>query len=642
MTCRLRKEYIMSNNNKVMTPLETIERQPTDIREVPENLRERLIISATKILNDWVITSQYGDKRWHLDGMPNNAPACRRYIDFETIPLAFVPIMKEVIYRYMRRGREGQKRPKGQSTIILFTGMRTFLRYLQELEITKLELITQFICTAYANKCREERIPSRNNKKLSPTALTKRLAAVEALYELSQYTSDPIPHHPWPDTSPKAMAGMTGKSAQDRASKTPLMPDSVFCTLFEKAYQELKNGHYLLNLRDALDDFASENQLQDPWTIVKSKKNLLARFGWNESLTTLKNSLINLGTSCYIVLASTSGCRNHELAEMKLGAHRCTEEDGLVYHWLRSNSLKTDTGIHDWMIPEAAALAIQIMERWARPYQALIATEVNHRNDINPQDPLIAQAIKHQDALFLGVTPRKSNESRTLSNWSWCKHLQRFSRAAGLDWPLNSHQFRRKFANYVAHSKFGDLRYLREHFAHWSMDMTLGYAMDDDWGQHLDLELYDDIQKELRHIKEQTVDDWINAKHLAGGYGQSIKAWQRDPANLALFKDHRTMIATIAESTHIRSNGHAWCTADNGGCIGNTLEKTRCGDDCNNAVIGRTHLEIYREMQRNLIELLKCNDLGEVGNARVLRDLERCRNVLSLLGADPEVDDNAS
>ena len=97
------------------------------------------------------------------------------------------------------------------------------------------------------------------------------------------------------------------------------------------------------------------------------------------------------------------------------------------------------------------------------------------------------------------------------------------------------------------------------------------------------------------------------------------------------------MVISIAESTAIRSNGHAWCTADNDGCIGNTMEHTRCGD-CNNAVIGRGHLGIYRQLYNNLKELLGCNDIGESGHERVLRDMERCRDVFKQLGYDPESD----
>jgi len=416
------------------------------------------------------------------------------------------------------------------------------------------------------------------------------------------------------------------------------MPDEMFCTLFQKAYEQVRGGQRLLDLRDAVASVVVERRVQRLRAVNSTKNQHLATLGWEDGIDALNKAVLYLRTACYIVLASTSGCRNHELANLQSGAHRRTEDDeGTIFHWMRSKSEKTETGEHDWMIPEAAVRALHLMERWAEPYQAMISTEIAERRRVNPLDPEIAHAQKQQSALFLGSTKRKGNQVRTLSDYSWGRALKAFAKNAGLDWSLASHQFRRKFASYVAHSQFGDLRYLREHFAHWSMDMTLGYAMDDSWGNHLDLELFNDIQAEHEDIKFGTVDNWLSDEPLAGGYGRSIKRWQRDPANLALFKDHQTMVISIAESTSIRSNGHAWCTADNDGCIGNTIERTSCGN-CNNAVIGRGHLGIYRQIYNNLKELLECRDIGESGRMRVLRDLERCRDVFIQLGYDPESD----
>ncbi|MNJ65105.1 hypothetical protein D3C77_610980 [compost metagenome] len=123
---------------------------------------------------------------------------------------------------------------------------------------------------------------------------------------------------------------------------------------------------------------------------------------------------------------------------------------------------------------------------------------------------------------------------------------------------------------------------------------------------------------------------------MAGGYGHSLKQWKRDPQNLLIFKDRLSMLKSIAESTAIRSNGHAWCTADNDDCVGNTLERTRCGN-CNNAVIGPNHVAIYKRLYEDLKELKLCPDIGDGGLQRVERDLNRCRDVLAQLGVDPEM-----
>jgi hypothetical protein len=237
------------------------------------------------------------------------------------------------------------------------------------------------------------------------------------------------------------------------------------------------------------------------------------------------------------------------------------------------------------MIPEAAATALRVMERWAKPYQERIAAEIEKRRARNPRDPEIAEALRHRDALFLAAEPRRRKQVRTLSGQGWNLALKKFARDCGLDWDLASHQFRRKFANYAARSQFGDLRYLKEHFKHWSLEITLGYAMN----ESQEIELYAEIQAELDDVKAGIVESWLDpTEGLAGGYGKNILAW-RGSNPVSLFKDHKHMVRSLAESTSIRSNGHAWCTADDNLCVGNDLEQTRC-TGCHNSVIGQRHL----------------------------------------------------
>ncbi|WP_339540136.1 integrase [Pseudomonas sp. RA_5y_Pfl1_P24] len=624
----------MSNVTLTTQTWGSIATQPNHVRELIESVRDALIISATQVDGHWVTLSYYRDDIWQLNGFTSNVPASRKRLDFSLIPLAFRAVMKAILYRYIQRGRRGAGRPKGAIITQLLIDTRPFLLHLEALKIDHLSAVTPLICAAYISACKAHRQASRSKgKPLSQRGLQARYAAVEAIYELSQYTNDRIPQHPWPETSAKAMAGLIGNSAQP--SKTPLIPDDVFCTLFEQAHQQVERGEQLLDLRDALNTESTRRTGQAASSIIQAKNRHLDAVGWKGGLRAFIKTLINLRTACYIVLASTSGCRNHELANLHSGSHhRTQDDDGTVYHWMRSRSDKTDTGIHDWMIPEAAVRALRVMERWAAPYQVILAAEISQLRRVNPHDPKIIEARKHRHALFLNMA-LGSNQVRTLSITNWSPYLKTFAKDCGLQWNLASHQFRRTFATYAAHSRFGDLRYLKQHYAHWSLDMTLGYAMDDTLGHHLDLELYADIQGELEDIKLGVVDNWLGDASLSGGYGRALKKWQREPQNLLIFKDYATMLKTIAESTSIRSNGHAWCTADSSGCVGNTLERTRCSN-CNNAVIGNRHTAIYQRLYDDLKELLHCPDIGEGGRLRVERDLTRCRDVLFQLGMDPE------
>ncbi|WP_394304546.1 integrase [Pseudomonas danubii] len=624
----------MRVNTLTALPWELLDVQPGDTRGLPKSERDALIISAAQVDGQWVILSRYGDDAWQLDGFASNIPASKKRLDFDKVPPAFRAVMKAMFYRHLRRGRSERGQPKGATLRKCFKDALPFLRHLEMLKLDRLGAVTPLICSTYVTACKAHRRTSQSGgRPLTQEGLQGRFGAVEALHELSQYTEDRMPQHPWAGTSARSMAGLIGGV---RGGKTPLMPDDVFCTLFEQAYRQVECGQQLLDLRDELAVVAVQRNRLSSRSVNNAKNRRLEALGWETGLREFTKALINLRTACYIVLASTSGCRNHELANLQSGAHHRTQDDeGTVYHWMRSRSEKTDVGPHSWMIPEAAVRTLRLMERWSKPYQALITAEIAKRRCANPHDPQIAEAHKHRHAIFVGVDPKDCNQVRTLSNTGWDSTLKKFAKDCGLNWDLSSHQFRRKFANYAAHSRFGDLRYLKEHYAHWSLDMTLGYAMDDSWGQHFDLELYDDIQAELEDIKLGVVDNWLGDAPLAGGYGRSIKQWKREPQNLLIFKDHSSMLKSIAESTAIRSNGHAWCTADDDGCVGNTLERTRCGN-CNNAVIGRGHAPIYQRLYDDLKGLLHYSDIGEGGRQRVERDLNRCRDVLAQLGMDPE------
>ena len=121
---------------------------------------------------------------------------------------------------------------------------------------------------------------------------------------------------------------------------------------------------------------------------------------------------------------------------------------------------------------------------------------------------------------------------------------------------------------------------------------------------------------------------------MAGGYGRNIMTW-RATAPVTLFKSHAQMVACLVDSTGIRSNGHAWCTAGDNQCVGNDIEPTRCAD-CHHAVVGQRHAPLYRGLYDHLKEVTDRDDIGPSGQALVQRDLQRCRRVLVALGQDPE------
>jgi hypothetical protein len=604
-----------------------IDGQPPDTRGLLAHERDRLIISSIRIDGALQVLSQYRDDTWQLSGACTNRRAAEMVINFASLPSPFRDVGKAIFYRYIRRGRGGRVRPKTLTIKNTFKSVNCFLMFLVRRKVSCLAAITPFVCSLYVDECRKSH--SKRGALRSPGYLTQLFAAVELLHELSQFTDDAMPKPPWEGTSCKHLGGLTGGGK--RTSKTPLIPDDVFTVLFQHAWRLVERADQLLTLRDELDQIRDRSRTQIRRTISSAKGRNLDKCEGPGNRTELNRALIDLRTACYVVVASVSGCRNHELAFAQSDACYATDgENGEVYWWMRSQSTKTGTGHTEWMIPPAGVTALRVMDRWAKPYQAKIEAEILERRASDPSDPEITEASRHLKAVFLGFVP-STRRARTLSSQAWNVNLKSFATQCKLDWDLASHQFRRKFANYVARSRFGDLRYLRDHFKHWSQDMTNGYALN----EAQEMELYLEIEEELDDLKHETVGEWLQTDvPLAGGYGENLVAY-RGGEEVKLFTSHTQMVKSIAESTSIRSNGHAWCTADDSGCIGNDIERMRCSG-CNNAVIGRSHARVYQGLYDHLKEVANCDDIGLGGLARVQRDMARCRRVLTQLGHDPE------
>lgn len=616
--------------NRVVPPTEAAPHAThPHVRGLGAEQRASLVISARRVDGQWVVLSRYGDARWQLLSKTTNR---RSAIAFDLVDECFRDAMREVMYRFHVRGRAGRKRPEASTAQGLFHDILPFLKHLTNCKVTRLSETKRLICTSYVKLVREYRMA--NGKPLTPATLDRRLRAVEALFELSQHSADPMPVHPWPGTSPKHMAGLSGSGMRDQRN-TPLMPDDVFAKLFQTSWDIVQRAPTLLDLRDESDRVkVSHRHLLSP-AVQQAQSQRLLELGWQAGLASLAKELLAVRTACYVVLASVSGCRNHELAWLQTGSafstqRDATDEDADVVWWMRSISAKTDEGPTTWMIPRAGVEALRVMERWAVPFQQAIADEIDRRRTTNPRDPEIAEAQRHSKAIFL--VQASSKKVRTLSLARWFVDLRNFAKVrCGLDWPLASHQFRRTFAHYAARSQFGDLRYLKEHFKHWSMDMTLGYALD----ESQDLALYLEVEDRLDDIKAGLVETWLKADApLAGGYGTNIVAWRGSEA-VTIFKSHGHMVKALAGSTPIRSNGHAWCTADDNLCVGNDLERTRCSK-CDNAVIGQSHGALYRGLYDHLMEVAVRDDIGVGAMQLVQRDIERCASVLKQLGQEPQ------
>ena len=180
---------------------------------------------------------------------------------------------------------------------------------------------------------------------------------------------------------------------------------------------------------------------------------------------------------------------------------------------------------------------------------------------------------------------------------------------------------------YVVHHKLGDLRYLRDHFKHWSLDMTILYGMND----KQDLELYDEIYAAFDNKRQGIIGHWLESDTpLSGGLANQIRNLRDKGTLTRTYKSLAAMIEHLSEQIYIRSTGLAWCTNDDGSCAGG-----RC-EECEHGVIDDKKQAFWEGVYAQQIELKQIEGLGESGQTTVDKAIIRCEKVLYDLGADIE------
>ncbi|MDN3561348.1 tyrosine-type recombinase/integrase [Vreelandella neptunia] len=572
------------------------------------------------------VLSRYGDDIWTLPdslfsaGTKNND----KKLNFLRVPVAFRETLKACTAHYLLSGIEGRSRPKGSTTRKFLGNVTSFLIWLHDHRIARLSDVTPLISHQYVDFCKG--LKGQKGQPLSGSTLEGRFWVVETLHILSQQSDDSM-RHPWPESSAKHLAGLTGQgNLNNQEAKTEIIPDAILGPMFQSAVEWLDRADEIISVRARVEGWKSEGQ--SPNFIRPHLKKL----GWTAS--GIRKAEQHLQAACMCIILITSGIRVSELCSLENQcAFKTLDEKGEPFHWIRGTSYKTGAGACEWLVTEITHRALAVIERLACLLQAQLEQRIFDLRTGSPKDPDIARLKEHAHRLFLAVTMNQENRIGTLSIDSVVTRLNTFAAQCGLDWRFAPHQFRRTFAVYAAHSAFGDLRYLRDHFKHWSLDMTTLYAM----SRLQDADLYDSVGLAALSIKTDLLEHWLEPDAiLVGGAAETIRAFRTKNESLATKKDRAEMAKTISPLVHLRATGVAWCTADTGGCNGGQgVEKTRCAE-CGNAVIDESRKAVWQGIYAQQIELRDLTDIGPGGTERVARDIKRCEAVLKGLGATEE------
>ena len=575
--------------------------QPVSLVGLSQQARAQVVVSA--LLNEagqLVILSRVGDMVWDLSPFvdTSNVRKSQKCLNWARIPAPYREACQNMVYAYWKLGREGCQAPGVTSLKNTLGHLAVFCRYLQLAGLERLADVQPLHVNNYVHR--------QKSGKCAASTLTNKFLAIEVLHIFRKEHKDGLQFHPWPDSSATHMAGDTGPQGDDarKGSLTPLIPAEVAKPLFIHAEGILGRAGVLLDERDV----GARSAFADP------------------EITAIRNA-------CAYLIGVLTGVRNSEMSSIEVGAGRTEHKGGYTFHWLTAFESKTGKGLVDYLMPSMCHSILAVMERWSKPYRERLDEQIRDMEQQathSAEDLLwLASARVNRRRLFLG---NRNSGLVPVSNAGWNVIFKQFALDAGTTWELASHQLRRLYAYTFVKHKLGTLLFLKEQFKHSSINMGQLYAAN----PRQDASLYDDILDELYRQKAEVISAWLDKDEpLAGGAGKRLKELRAHD-----FPGRRELIMETSKRVLMRSTGHAWCLAQDGGCGGSGIYEKRACADCGNGVIDSVFAPIWLEGYRHHKELLKdAENMGPGFTKRVKSDLEREAKVLRDLGLDPDAAD---
>lgn len=579
-----------------------LDRSPFPDQEMYANV---VVSSMRDDLGTEHVLSRFGDSQWDLSPYfeQSNVPESMKTIRWPSnLPIDLLNDTKAAIYAWFTDGRPGYAPANARTVFVTAVNSGPLLQWLASHGVTCYSQIKPLHLSSYVQVCREQ--------KLRPRAIKARVEIIDLAWTFRERLRRAASKNPWGESDLASFCGLSGwetrASGDTGVGKTPIIPRDAQSALFIHCESMLDQANDLLDRRDAGELGSSSDPMR------------------------------KLRDSCLYLLSITSGMRNDEAIGVEIGAGRKETRDGVDYHWVTSVEHKTGKGRVEYLVPELTLKVIDTLERYARPLQVALQQEINelettiaaqgYQTDRRTPLKRLAQARKDSRRLFLGVIYGKFNQITALSGIASRVAFLRLASDVGIDWKLSPHQCRRTYARTVVESQMGrqSLVFLKWQFKHSSISMSQLYASN----PAQDPTLYEDILSEMLEFKKELLHGWGDTDMpLSGGAGRKVMEMRA-----SAIPNRRLLIENTAAQINIRATGHGWCIAQEAGCGGAGLyESTRCVD-CKNSVIDQEHLQVWRGIHEQHLEMLELDDLGPVANERVRRDLTLSAKVIREFG----------
>lgn len=578
--------------------------------------------------------SYYGDTVW--DYSPYIPHAARGQADkeirWEKTPSQWIDSLKSVAAAFTHRKRPDGIRLDPATIPKRIISLNKFVKWCSASGIARFRDVSAFDLSRYIQKLREDGVVDRT--------LGAHISLLRRVYDMRIYLSDSFT-----GDAVKALSfDQVGPLWEPEAAKDrqiELIPLVEASRLFSASLEHLDKAEFILTLRDELDaDWLAAKAQMDRKSWGDAVKAKTVRNAGFKDVYEFESAIADLRTAAYIVLAQSTGCRVHELGDIRVGCVYPEVLDGETYWWLKSATRKIGDGPERWLAPEIAQRVVNVLEWHSAPLRQLIVSELEStkrqsdeavsESDRAKLATRILELERNSDRLFLSWSSGSATSTETKAH---NKQLAAFARrrGIGLDSPLTTHRFRRTYAVIVVHLNKGariDLITLQHHYKHASVLMTEWYAS----LPETDKELFDLIEQEGDYFDFALVDHWMDpSTPLAGGFGARLKAYPGRHHQPLFFKTRREFVESIRDGLNIRSTGHSWCLVDSQDCGGRGLfEAARCCD-CANGVVDDYFSEVWSNIGTQHAELLELPDIGPGGREKAKKGLAAAEAVLAQL-----------
>lgn len=573
-----------------------------------------------------VVSSYYSDTWDFSPKFPHAARAeSQKKISWKRCEPGWDEVMREILTAFFLIRRPKGERIGAHILPSVFNVLNPIFRWFSNKGVSRLEDVTAIHLKLYIGQLK---------KTQKSRTIYNKVAYIKRIFEMREYLNSSF--------TESAILALQDKDDEsnlgDDATQTKVIPFPALAALFQKAITELREAELVFRLKEHYES-VSEEPLSDELLELKRRIHLSTKhkyFG-----VALEVKLVTLRTAVYIIIATCTGCRIHELADIKVGCFYSETINGEEHFWLQSNTRKTADGPQRWLAPSIAGWAIEILTRLTSQHRESVKLKLEELNrQYNNSEPgnkktelavTISVLKQHSQRLFLaelwdGSIVSLSNSAHNDALASFCDYAN-----VELDSPLRTHRFRRTYAAVIVRLGKGvsiDLITLQYHFKHSSLLMTEGYTYLSD----SDRELLQLIDEEADAFDSELVSGWLEpGAKLAGGLGLRIKRYVREGHKPITFASRKEFVSSIRQGLTIRGTGHSWCLAEEDGCGGQGLfEAERC-TDCANGVIDENHRKIWRGIREQQDELLQLNDIGAPALSKVRVALKKAEDVLATL-----------